>query len=189
MVPIGDQERYLIGTSTKPRGTDLFVCIGHGGYDEQKGEFTRVPPGSIVCFYNSHEKTLTTTDVREMIAAPYGKAKVPIRSIAGGAAEIWDYRVFPFTPGEKTNSEGGKYDEFDIVAGYRETWLEAMGESPHPYNDLILMNIDSDAYKGGQLAPVYLSDIFALLPAYTRYHWCACRSLIQPSGGWLGWIW
>lgn len=188
-VAIGDDGQYVLGTSTEPRGTDLFVCIGHGGYDEQRGLWAPIPAGSMVCFYSGHGITLTNGDVQKLIAAPFGQAGVPIRSIAGGAAEIWDYTVTPFSPGEKVDSEGTKYDELDISIGYRDAWVEAMSQNGAPLNDILYMNVAMPTSNPGALKPVRMSEVLALVPGYMRYHWCACRSVSRQSGGlFRGWF-
>lgn len=178
LLPIGEDNQFFLGLSTEPNGSDLFICIGHGGYEEAKGSWTRIPQGSMVCFYNNHETTLTNTDVEAMIRSPFGKSTVPVKSIAGGSAEIWNYRVFPFPE-----------EQFGIVTGYENAWLDAMGKDAHPNNDVLLMRTGSvkGAIKASPL--IYLSDIFALTADrnYTRYHWCACRSVIKQPSGWGFW--
>jgi hypothetical protein len=177
MQPIGADNRFMIGTSTLPSGSDLFICIGHGGYEEAKGSWTQVPAGSMVCFYNNHEKTLTNKEVEQMICAPFGNSTVPVKSIAGGLAEVWNFRVFPFPK-----------EQFNVVTGYEDAWLEAMTAQGHPTNDLLIMATGSSVYVKDP--PVlYLSDVFALMSGrnYTRYHWCACRSVIQSPSSWGFW--
>ncbi len=165
----GDQDRYTLGISTEPRGSDLFICIGHGGYNEKAARFTTVPDGSQIYFYNGHDTALDSEQVEDLLANPLGSVIAPVKSIAGGAARVWDYAIKPFNLLQKGDSK--------LPKQYLMAWGDMAAKPGHPTNDVLVMNIYSNVYKSQSTELVHLSDIINLVPGYTRYHWCCCRKI------------